>query len=571
MNDYPVMSMSKFQTLLGGLTRRNAGRPGGSENAEKRATSKRVYGPIPGSEQIAALLFYRSSYKPEEVKGFLTKHGMKEFAPRETTPAFYRTRIKKVANFDKNALKTYRLEANPDVLVITGRLLTADEKTRKPTAYEPRIRTLRAAGWNVTSEAERKKAAEEVAKLEERLTKLKTRVEKDGWRPTPTDIKNAASWLKRSAPEGSANKSKTIEEIEYDLANKADSNVVSVAAAIAGRTAIGNLLIEQVKASLSEARRASTRMASAPAGPRSLPEGITEEMLGEFKTLQGKHTKPDSPQFRSVSEIRSLALNETPRFLKRLTELRQKDEEAGGERTSTPPKKPAAGSSAKPAADRDPTSRVDKAAAAALKKVAGVTAKGAVARIAQILDSVVARDPSISDANLRNAAEAMAQVVKRMKAAGVSTTEFTPAQWREYASKQAADAGLEPEEEEEEEIGVEEFRMEENPRRRRPRTAIVPARTAAKWLKLKAVADKVDAAYHKMSKSYDDLRKIADLLGRLKRKRTAQADYARDQLQAEQTRVERRLVKETAAYKKAQATYLKAIKVANKKPKRRSR
>jgi hypothetical protein len=62
-----------------------------------------------------------------------------------------------------------------------------------------------------------------------------------------------------------------------------------------------------------------------------------------------------------------------------------------------------------------------------------------------------------------------------------------------------------------------EAETQENPRRRRPRTALVPARTAAKWLKLKAVADKVDAHYHTMSKSYEDLRKIADLLGRLLR------------------------------------------------------
>jgi hypothetical protein len=116
-----------------------------------------------------------------------------------------------------------------------------------------------------------------------------------------------------------------------------------------------------------------------------------------------------------------------------------------------------------------------------------------------------------------------------------------------------------------------ETETQENPRRRRPRTAIVPARTAAKWLKLKAVADKVDAAYHKMTKSYDDLRKISDLLGRLKRKRTAQASYARDQLQAEHTRIERRLAKETAAYKKTQSAYLKAIKVANKKPAKKRR
>ena len=580
MNDYPVMSMSKFKSLLGGLTRRNAGRPGNSSDPAKAETSKRVYGPTPGSEQIAAFLFYRGSFKPEQVKKFLDDHDLREFAPRETTPAFYRSRIKKVSNFDKNELKTYRLKSQPDVLVITGRLLTADEKEksgRKATAYVPRIKTLRAAGWNVTSEAERKQATEKVAQIEARLEKLKERVGKDGYRPSPTDGKNAARWLHKDAPEGSAVKSKPLADIEEDLMVKADSDKVGVAQALRGRAAIGNLLIEELKASLSAARKASTRIATATSGPRKLPEGITDEMVADYVSLQKKHVKADSPYYRSASEIRTLAIGETATFLANLAKLKETDAKSGGESTARSAKQaPVSSGSAIPrpgaasaAGERDPAARIDTIATAALRKIAKIEAKAARERLAGMLDEAVATPGFESlrtdDDALREFAENLASVFQKMKAAGISGSGYATATWADYVG----DTGEEVEEEEEEEV-------QENPRRRAPsarRPTSLVKRTPQKW----AAIEKAQKHAHRLATDVNAadlaLSKVKGLLARLRGKRTAQATYARQQLQAEATRLTRRIAKLNAELARAHKATIKAVKAANKKPakKRRSR
>jgi hypothetical protein len=558
MQNYPTISLAKVRTLMN-RGRRNPGRPGNSSDPEKAKTSKRVYGPQPGEEDVATLLFYRSAYpKKEVITEFLDKNELKAGAPVEVTPAFYRYRIHKVANFDKDSLKTYRLDVAPDVLVITGTRLTPEQRAgKKASSLEFRTRTLKAAGWSVTAEADRKRATADVTRLTEKLAKLQERADDKEKQVTKGDRQEYARIV--TALRKKANQPPITEE-EVEKISVSPNKTL-------GKQNIYKVLLQAVRDELKEAEKRASKIASAPAGKRALPDGITDEMLADYDILQKRWIKQE--YWKKAGEIRSYAINKTAEFLQRLAKMKEDDIRTGGTGGPAPRTTQRASDAATAAAAEgevelprrgrgasmpsDVLEKLEKLAKAQLKKHAKTESKANVDKAVAFLVNVMKQSEITDPAEVATDAEDVAKAAAAMKAANVT---FADASLSDIVGYLPSDA--EPE-------------VQENPRRRRPRTAIVPARTAAKWLKLKAVADKVDAAYHKMSKSYDDLRKIADLLGRLKRKRSAQADYARDQLQAEQTRVERRLVKETAAYKKAQATYLKAIKVANKKPKRRSR
>ena len=598
MAQHPVMSKAEFRSLLSGIeTRANRGRPG---NWGKE--SKRVYKPIPNTRQIAALLFYREPYKErEKINKFFDEYGIQPFSPVEVTPAFFRYRVKKVANFDKDTLETFRIEASPDVLVITGVLLTEEQKKasgRKATAYVPRARTLKAAGLKVVTKEERKELEADIEKLDKRMTALlKKRNDTSSATVTESEVNEFRRILKKKE-----NKELSASQVRSQYK----------------KSPILQLIIDEVKTKLEAAKAKLEASGGSEAQVRQARRTLTteqEEMVADLAKLTkylAANGRISQESVYSQSDARSYFFASPDDFAATLAQARELTREVEAKLAAKTDEAtgPAAGRA--PTRGRSRGSRAGTSSAPTPSPVV-VTTPPSEAASEEAQASALTNINELSEADGRKVLKAIEKAVKDGQIAEKSDDEtrlFVLAAQGDDAASMILRARIlakiakdndgtlqdQPDSMLEQIIEMETLKLgqrigstprtrrargaaggeaetQENPRRRRPRTALVPARTAAKWLKLKAVADKVDAAYHKMSKSYEDLRKLADLLGRLKRKRSAQADYARDQIQAEQTRVERRLVKETAAYKKAQATYLKAIKVANKKPakKRRSR
>lgn len=562
MQNYPTISLAKVRTLMN-KGRRNPGRPGNSTDPEKAATSKRVYGPQPGGEDVATLLFYRSAFpEKEKITTFLRENELKPGAPVEVTPAFYRYRIHKVANFDKDSLKTYRLDVAPDVLVITGSRLTAEQrKGKKATSLEFRTRTLRAAGWSITPEADRKKAATDVERAQKSLDKLLEREADSDKRVTKSDISAYARVKTAARKKAGNNNAFTEAEAQAD------------AETVGGKAKIYDALIKAAEADLKAASKRAEKTAAPPSGGRGLPEGITSEMLANYAVLQKKWVK--SEYQKTAGEIRSFAINKTAEFLATLTSITASDRAAGGTGGPTPRAtqraSDAATAAAAEGADDIPRkgqvpasggAGIARAVWDAMKKLAltalrkqGTTAQANVERAAQIL--AAQQKKGADAAELKEIANDLAFAFKGMKAAG---KDFSTAALTEIVDFYP-DAGGEEE-------------VQENPRRRPSarRTTSLVKRLPQKW----AAIQKAQASVSKIAASANaadlKLSKTKALLMRLKGRRTAQAKYARQQLQAEATRLTRRLAKLNKDLARAHKAAISAVKAANKKPaKKRSR
>ena len=565
MPDYPSISLAKVRTLLNGsLTRRNVGRPGNSDDPEKSAKSKRVYGPQPGNEDVATLLFYRSAYpKREDITQFFEKNDLKAGAPVETTPAFYRYRIHKVANFDKNSLKTFRLNEAPDVLVITGvRLSEEQRKGKKASSLEFRVKTLRAAGWNVTADADRKRAQADADRARDALASLEERLNEKTAVVRKADISAYARVRTALRKKAGNNTAFTEEEARRD----AETPNKSV-----GKRKIYEVLIQDARERVKEAEKRASKIAAPPAGKRALPEGITDEMLANYQNLQKLFIKPEYR--KSAGEIRSFATNKTGEFLSDLTKWREADLREGGtgagtgSRTTSRPSDTATATAAEEGevtlprrgaqVAPDVLEKVTALAKKALQKHAKTQAKANVDKGVAFLVNVMKQAEVTDPADVAEDAEDMGKAAAAMKEAGVSFADATLAEIVNYLPTSG-----EPE-------------TQENPRRRPSarRTTSLVKRTPQKW----AAIEKAQRRSHTIAEDINDaevnLSKTKALLARLKGKRTSQATYARQQLQAEVTRITRRIAKLNKDLVRAHKAVISAVKAANKKPtnKRRSR
>ncbi len=101
-------------------------------------------------------------------------------------------------------------------------------------------------------------------------------------------------------------------------------------------------------------------------------------------------------------------------------------------------------------------------------------------------------------------------------------------------------------------------------RQRKPATLRAP-RASKRFAAVTATQMKVEVLNVTLTTISRDLANVKRRLTLLKGKRTAQAKYARDQLQAEQTRLQRRIEKVEAQRDRAKAAVARAVKAANPK------